>query len=110
MMRLKWSEDKFRERVLAVLQTTTYGKTTFDMFLTAEGPPTKVKAITCEYCGEQISENEKYNHQQEGICLKFKLASPETVKEAVDKIRKLTAELTVQKPRPASKQICPPEG
>lgn len=42
MARLQWTEQEFRKRVIAVLQSCTYGRIGFDMFLTAEALPVRV--------------------------------------------------------------------
>lgn len=56
VQRLKWTREKFRERILAVLQMPTYGKISFDMFLNAE--PVVVRKTKAKIC--LIHDGEEY--------------------------------------------------
>jgi hypothetical protein len=54
MTRLCWTETRFRERVVAVLHAPTYGKISFDMFLSAEMIPQAKPQKKCAIHGEAI--------------------------------------------------------
>jgi len=47
MSHLKWTEGRFREKVLAVLRAPTYGRITFDMFLSIEPVPSAIPQEKC---------------------------------------------------------------
>lgn len=88
MTRLGWSAQKFRERVLSVLQSQTFGRISFDMFLTAEGmQPAKPKSLC-------VIHNLRYDDHCPRCWSETAVPMPEDVKEA---IRKLEDELTVKR-------------
>lgn len=88
--RLRWTKEKFRERVLAVLQIPTYGKISFDMFLTAE--PVVVGKPKPKRC--QIHE-EEYEGEH---CPKCWSPKPVPIPEDVmNKIRELSEQMEAKK-------------
>lgn len=57
MVRLGWTEARFRERVLAVLHAQTFGRISFDMFLSAEGVPQSKPQQKCAIHGLQFEDD-----------------------------------------------------
>lgn len=80
MSRLGWSEQKFRERVLAVLQAPTFGRISFDMFLSAESVPTKKPQSFC------VIHSLRYDDHCPKCWSEKPVPIPEDVKEAIKKL------------------------